>query len=154
MRSPAECIFEKILRDCVQTMKTWALKLTLLNTILLGRQLTIQRSELETATERMYVQPVDRSVRATRSIPLTAQAGPARAPNFDPTFIDTEATNSYIIHSEPAEAKQERCCTRRFSFGCLCAPCPNSANQPHTHRRSRFTRVTCLHCLCPGLTYK
>lgn len=40
----------------MQTMKTWALKLTLLNTILLGRQLTIQRSELETATERMYVQ--------------------------------------------------------------------------------------------------
>lgn len=47
---------KKYSRDCVQTMKTWALKLTLLNTILLGRQLTIQRSELETATERMYVQ--------------------------------------------------------------------------------------------------
>lgn len=115
------------------------LKLTLLNINLLGRQLMVQRSESETATERAYVQLVNWSVRATRSIPPTAQRDPARAPNFDPTFIDTEATNSYIIDSKPAEAKQDRRCTRCFSFGMaagLCELRSSTANQPHTHRRS------------------
>lgn len=63
-----------------------------------------------------------------------------RAQNFIATFIDIEAANSYIIHSEPGEAKQEGRLTSCFNVSCQqsSANCfqnqkfPNSlANQLH-----------------------
>lgn len=75
---------------------------TFLFIILLEKQKGFRSHSQSTSSgDGAHIYAACTSVRATRSIPHAARRDAARVQNFIATFIDSEATNSYIIHSEP-----------------------------------------------------